>query len=149
MQGRKHSNPRIFKVTSTLISMLDSLPKDSQSVFRRVNLSSFRSNYTRQRKRIAIKLKDPRILKITFHSIRHWYGTTLYHKTKDILLVKQRLGHKKIDNTLLYVQLADFESEDDFICRTASTVEEAKELIEAGSEFVTDMEDVKLFRKRK
>jgi len=35
------------------------------------------------------------------------------------------------------------------VCRAAKTLEEAKGLMEAGFEYVTDMEDVKLFRKRK
>ena len=69
--------------------------------------------------------------------------------TEDILHVKNLLRHKKIDNTLIYTQLISFENEDDFTCRAANTVKEAKELIEAGFEYVTDMEDVKLFRKRK
>jgi hypothetical protein len=30
-----------------------------------------------------------------------------YHRTKDILYVKQLLGHKRIENTLIYVQLAE------------------------------------------
>lgn len=34
-------------------------------------------------------------------------------------------------------------------CRTAKTLEEVKELIESGFEYVTDMDGFKLFRKRK
>ena len=29
----------------------------------------------------------------------------LYHQTKDVLFVKEFLGHRKIDSTLLYIQL--------------------------------------------
>ena len=72
-----------------------------------------------------------------------------YHRTKDILHVKQLLGHENINNTLIYTHLVTFDNEDDFSCRTAATVKEARELIEAGFEYVTDMADVKLFRKRK
>lgn len=72
-----------------------------------------------------------------------------YHKTKDILHVKRLLGHKKIENTLIYTQLVDFECDDAFTCRVANQVEEATQLIEAGFEFVTHMEDEKLFQKRK
>jgi len=72
-----------------------------------------------------------------------------YHKTKDILHVKALLGHKKIDSTLMYTQLIKFENEDDFICGIAKTVEEAKALIEVGFEYVTEIDGVKLFRKRK
>ena len=31
----------------------------------------------------------------------------LYHETKDMYYVMMRLGHKKIKNTLLYVQLEE------------------------------------------
>lgn len=72
-----------------------------------------------------------------------------YYRTKDILHVRNLLGHKKIDNTLVYTQLISFDSEDDFTCKTAKNIQEAKELIEAGFEYVSDIEDIKPFRKRK
>jgi hypothetical protein len=59
------------------------------------------------------------------------------------------LGHKNIKNTLIYTQLISFPGEDEFICKAAKTVDEAKQLIEAGFEYVCDIDDVKLFRKRK
>jgi len=71
-----------------------------------------------------------------------------YHKTKDILYVMRLLGHKNIKDTLVYTQLITFE-DDDYVCKAASNVKEAAELIEAGYEYVCDMETVKLFRKRK
>lgn len=71
-----------------------------------------------------------------------------YAKTKDILHVMQVLGHRNIKNTLRYTQLVNFK-EDEFICKTAKTVQEASQLIEAGFEYVCEVDDVKLFRKRK
>jgi hypothetical protein len=59
------------------------------------------------------------------------------------------LGHKRIQNTLKYTQLVDFQSQDEYVCKTARATSEAKELIESGFEYVCDMEQVKLFRKRK
>jgi len=58
------------------------------------------------------------------------------------------LGHKNIQNTLLYTQLIDFETEE-YHSATAKTVEEAQKLVEAGFEYVCSFEDAKLFRKRK
>ncbi len=72
-----------------------------------------------------------------------------YHKTKDILHVMQLLGHKRIQNTLKYTQLVNFNGQDEFVCKTAKNTTQAKELIESGFEYVCEMEDVKLFRKRK
>ena len=48
----------------------------------------------------------------------------------------------------MHAHLVTFDNEDDFSCKTAATVKEARKLIEAGFEYVTDMSDVKLFRKR-
>ena len=72
-----------------------------------------------------------------------------YHKTKDILHVMQLLGHKRIHNTLKYTQLVKFNEQEEYVCKAVKTADEAKELIESGFEYVCDMEQVKLFRKRK
>ena len=69
-------------------------------------------------------------------------------RTKDILYVKKLLGHKRIKSTILYTQLINFQDYE-YSCKVAGTVKEAKELVEAGFEFVTSFEDVKIFRKRK
>ena len=62
--------------------------------------------------------------------------------------VKKLLGHKRIESTLLYTQLVDF-SEHEYTCKVAESVDEAKKLVEAGFEFVTDFEGYKLFKKLK
>jgi len=49
---------------------------------------------------------------------------------------------------LFYTQLVDF-SEHEYVCRVAENVKEAKKLVEAGFEYMTDFEGCKLFRKRK
>ena len=54
-----------------------------------------------------LQFRKPGLLKITFHTLRHWKTTMEYHRTKDILYVKQLLCHKRIENTLKYVQLAE------------------------------------------
>jgi site-specific recombinase XerC len=71
-----------------------------------------------------------------------------YAKTKDILHVMKLLGHRSLENTLIYTQLVNFES-NEYHSATAKTVEEAKQLIESGFEYVCAIEDVQLFRKRK
>lgn len=67
-----------------------------------------------------------------------------YHKTKDILHVMQVLGHKNIKNTLVYTHL-----DDEYVSKVAWNLEEACKLIEAGFDYVTDIEGAKLFKKRK
>jgi integrase/recombinase XerC len=38
----------------------------------------------------------------TFHSLRHTFAINLYKKTKDIRLVQVALGHRNINNTMVY-----------------------------------------------
>jgi len=128
--------------------MLANLPKKTVKVFDYRNKFHLEKAFRKQRKRIAHKLGNSRILQIHFHTFRHWKATTEYHKTKDILHVMQLLDHKNIKNTLIYTQLQNFQ-DDDYVCKAAMTVAEASQLIEAGFEYVTEMENVKLFRKRK
>jgi len=71
-----------------------------------------------------------------------------YHRTKDILHVQWILGYKRLSNTLVYTHLVNFEG-DEWVCKVAKSVEEAQKLIEAGFEYVTEMDGLKLFRKRK
>ena len=47
-----------------------------------------------------------------------------------------------------FLEIVTFE-DDEYICKTAENVKEAKELIEAGYQYVCDMDNLKLFRKRK
>lgn len=79
---------------------------------------------------------------------RHWGATMEYHRTKDILHVKERLGHRSINSTLIYTHLVNFES-DEFHTAISKSLEEDEELLKAGFEYVTEREDVKIFRKRK
>ncbi len=64
---------------------------------------------------------------------RHWKVTMEYTKTHDILHVIQLVGF----------------SNDDYACEATNDIKEATRLIEAGFEYVTSMDDLKLFRKRK
>jgi len=104
--------------------------------------------WRQHRNTAAEKLQNPAIRNIRLYDLRHYYATTLYAKTKDILFVKQQLGHKKIETILIYTQLQTF-NDDEWTCKTATTAKEATELIEAGFEYGTEMDSLKLFRKRK
>jgi len=76
----------------------------------------------------------------------------LYHQTKDILYVKQFLGHRKVETTLLYIQLADVifkQTTDEFTVRVANKPDEIKALLEVGFEFVCKKDELLYFRKRK
>ena len=63
----------------------------------------------------------------------------------------QRLGHKNIKNTLLYIRFEEalFQGETNYISKVAKTEKEICSLIEAGFEYVTEIQGAKIFRKRK
>ena len=76
----------------------------------------------------------------------------LYHQTKDVLFVKEFLGHKRVEDTMLYIQIADVifkEITDEFTVRIAKTSKEIQELLEVGFEYVCEKEDLLYFKKRK
>ena len=106
-------------------------------------------NYRVLRNRLAKKLKDPTLRTIRLYDLRHWKATMEYHRTKDILHVKALLGHKDLRTTLRYTQLLDTLDNDQYHCKTAINVKEVANLIEAGFQYVTDVDGTKLFRKRK
>jgi len=128
--------------------MLNSLPKDDERVFK-VNYDAIRKSFDRQRKRLVKKLQNPRIKQITFHAFRHWKATMEYAKTKDILHVMRLLGHRNINNMLIYTQLVNFK-DDEYISKVATNAKEACQLVEASFEYVcTTPENLMIFKKRK
>lgn len=111
--------------------MLTNLDGKNTKIFGDGPTCHMKTTFYRSRKRLAEKLKNPRLLRIKFHTFRHWKATMLYHQTKDILHVKEFLGHWKIEKTLLYIQLARVifkEINDEFTVRVAKTPGEIKQL---------------------
>jgi len=150
----KGSNPRIFRISETLAQKLGSLPKLKEGIFHYSSIYQLEKSFRIQRKRLATKLGNPRLTQIHLHTLRHWKATMEYYRTRDIFYVMQFLGHKKIENTLLYVQLTNsiFQDRDDkYICKVARSAQEAVQLVELGFEYVTGEyhDGGKLFKKQK
>jgi integrase len=147
----KNSNPRLLPISDKLLNMMNRLPHTREHIFAQA-INGLRTSYDTQRKQTSQKLQSPRILKISFHTFRHWKGTMEYHKTKDIMHVKQVLGHKNINNTMIYINIeqAIFLSQsDEWTCKIAHNEQEVTQLIETGFDYVTDIDGHKAFRKRK
>ena len=149
----KRGNARALKISRNLSKTLQNyiIKNDlsENSKLFRGNADDYGKHYRAMRNSLAKKLSDPIIRKIRLYDFRHYFATNLYRKTRDILFVKQQMGHKKIETTLIYVQLANIIEEDEWTCKGATTKEEAMQLIEAGYEYVTETDGTKLFRKRK
>lgn len=133
--------------------MLKNLPKNSQKIFGNSTYDSLKQTLQLSRKRLATKLQNPRLLKITFHTFRHWKATTLYHQTKDIYYVKEFLGHRSIKNTEIYVTIErtifSESNADEFTVKVAGKPDEIKNLLEVGFEYICEKDDLLFFRKRK
>jgi integrase len=152
VNSAKHGNPRVLKLKSDTHALLTEYIRLrnfslKESIFPSGAVIS--NTYQRLKASVAKKLNDPDLKKIRLYDLRHFFATMLYYKTKDILLVKERLGHKNINSTLVYTHLVSFNDNEEFYSATANNVSDAQKLIEAGFDFVCDLDGVKLFRKRK
>jgi integrase len=151
--GAKHTIGRTLKLKAKTLEMVKQYIVD-QNIGQNKRLFPISSDrisehYRRIRNRLAKKLQEPTIRQIRLYDFRHHYASMLYHKTKDLLLVKQQLGHKDLRTTLRYTQLLNLQ-DDEWTCRTATSDKEATALIEANFEYVTTTpSDLMLFRKRK
>jgi integrase len=151
-EAEKNGNPRIFSISSTLEAMLARLPKKSEYVFGSPSKQARSSMFYTERRRVAHKLGNPRLLKIGLHTFRHWKATMLYHETHDIVLVKEFLGHKTLDVTLLYIQIEKAlfrNAAENFIVKATKETEEIQGLLEVGFEYVCQKDGLMFFRKRK
>jgi len=148
----KNGNPRIFNISNKLVSMLNSLQKKNEHVFGTPNKVTRATIFYKKRKALAHRLGNPRLLQISLHTFRHWKATMLYHETKNPMLVKEFLGHRNLDTTLLYIQLekALFQTDsDEFMVKAVKDPEEIKGLLEVGYEYICTKDDLLFFRKRK
>jgi len=148
----KHGAPRKLRISNSLQATLENHINTNKlnpnSKLFKGTAEDYGKYYRQMRNNLAEKLCKPQLRTIRLYDFRHYFATMLYARTRDILLVKQQLGHKKIENTLIYTQLINLQ-DDEWTCRTATNVKESTELIEAGFEYVTDQDGLKLYRKRK
>ena len=148
----KGSRARMWRANAKLMGMLSLMPRDSQRVFGNGPINSFKSTYQKTRKRLAVKLQNPRLRKISFHTFRHWKATSLYHETKNPYYVKDFLGHKELRSTEIYINIERTlfeESTDGFTVKVTEKPEEIKDLLEVGFEYVCQKDNLIFLRKRK
>jgi integrase len=150
----KGSLPRILPLTQKCVDMIKTIPKDVPRPFaRNVKLKGLSVTFQQARDRTAIRLANPRIRRITFHTFRHWKGTTEYYKNRDERIVRHILGHRTAHMTDRYIHIVETIYHDDsgeWTCKVAHTEKEATELIEQGFTYVNNMGDTTaLYRKRK
>ena len=155
-QTAKNGSARILRLPSPTLAMLKEFvvrinPKQNERFF--PTTKRMCHIWVHGRKQVAKKLKQPELTKYRLYDLRHYFATMLYHKTKDILLVKLQLGHRRIEHTLIYTHLVNFAT-DDYISRTVklgtpTTLKEICELAESGFTKFTEIDEYQIFRKPK
>lgn len=104
--------------------------------------------YRAMRNKLAKDLKDSSIHTIRLYDFRHYFCSKQLNDTKDPYFVMVQMGHKKLETTQKYMHLMNL-NDDEWACKTASTVEEVTQLVEAGFQYVTETDGLKIFKKRK
>ena len=150
----KGSRPRQPRISANTIAGIISQKREGVHVFHREGgiveeqYRNFYRNFGKQRMRIAERLQNPRIRRISFKTLRHWKASTLYAKTKDLLFVKETLGHRSISSTMKYTHLVPSKMRTTF-AEPLRLLKKLKDLVEDGFDYVSAVEGYKLFRKRK
>jgi len=109
------------------------------------NLSA---NYRHYRNRIAEDYSMPELKQIQLYDFRRFKASKTYHLTRDILYVKEILGHKdnSLRSTLKYISLFD-ERNITWIPVVAETDEEIKQAIQDDCILVCQANGITYFKK--
>src|SRR5436309_762184 len=145
----KGSLSRELRISEELCTMVKScFTRDFEKPFpSAISTSLF---LQRIRRILAKAHNDPSYRRIHLHSFRHYRASLTYHQTRDILVVKEMLGHKSLNSTMKYVRLLKWPESETWIFREAKSTETEKELVEAGFDYIRVREDgMPLYRKRK
>jgi hypothetical protein len=105
--------------------------------------------WRRVRDRLADNLKQPELKNIPMKNLRNYSGAKLYYSLQDPIAVMRHLRHKKLETTMHYIRGTTLGGEEEYTCKTASNIKEATTLIESGFQYVTDIDRIKVFKKRK
>jgi hypothetical protein len=151
--GAKHTAGGTGKLKTNTLEMLKAYIakkhlKANERIFP-IQSKSISEEYRKLRNRLAEKLQDPTFKNIRLYDLRHFKASIEYHKTNSLMHVKETLRHKDIRTTLRYIHLFENMGTDEYHCSVAKDVKEATNLIENGFEYVTEINGLKLFRKRK
>jgi integrase len=128
--------------------MLGLLSRENEYVFRKGMLKYFQEGFLKHREKLAAELNEPEILKCSFKTFRTFYGTKCSYKFRDPFEVKYRMGHVQLKTTELYIRREQAMSYE-YTSLVTHTIEEAKQAIEDGFEYITDQDNVKIWRKPK
>jgi integrase len=117
-------------------------------LFKGTDSDLYGKNYRKMRNALAEKLKDPTVKTIRLYDLRHYFCTKKLNDIGNPYTVMILMGHKKLETTQRYMHLLNLD-DDEWTVDGATTVDQARKLLEAGFQYPTTIEGVQLFRKRK
>lgn len=159
VKPEKGSNPRLLRVSDKLVMLIcqlqnSAVPDLKEKIFSWKRKIYIARSFRRMRKRIVKNTGNQNLLKIHFHTFRHWVGTKVFLETKLIPCVMAQLGHKSWSSAEIYVSIAQVlatqkEGTEKYLTAVARTLEEALALTNAGYSFDTDWgPEVKIYKKK-
>jgi len=153
IKGTKGHNSGTYKLKNQTAEMLrEYLGKDQREYpFPQPKVMS--EQWRTARDRLADNLKQPDLKKIPMKNLRNYSGAKLYYSLPlpDPIAVMRHLRHKKLETTMHYLRaiITITETDIEYTAKATNNKEEALKLIEAGYQYMTDIDGFKLFRKRK
>jgi integrase len=149
----KGGNPRTIPLTANLTAKLQERiatknlnPNDF--LFGYMTSDQYGCAYRKVRDRLAKKLNDPTIKRIRLYDYRHYFCTKKLYDLNNPFIVMVLMGHKKLQTTQRYMHLINYGDEENIVAG-ATTAKEATHLIETGFQYVTTIEGIQLFKRRK
>ena len=123
-------------------------PDNSTKRFKGTDSDLYGKHCRKMRNALADKLKEPSLRTIRLYDLRHYFCTKKLNDIGNPYTVMVLMGHKKLETTQRYMHLLNL-NDDDWTCTGATTAREATHLIESGFQYVTTIEGIQLFKKRK
>ena len=109
----------------------------------------FGENYRRARNKLANKLSKPELKNIRLYDLRHYYITKQMRRIQNAEIVRQIVGHKRLNTTQKYIHLLVGTS-GEWIVEGTTDKERAKQLLATDFTYqLTTPDGTMLFRKQK
>ncbi len=148
LSPEKGSKAREARLSDTLVGMVQQcLAKNQAHPF--PNPRAVKKHLWRTTRYLASLHNQPGFLDIHAHVFRHYRACRLYWETRDILFVKEFLGHRSISSTMKYLQMVDMGGDEQYIVKATTDSQEAVKFLEQGFTYCNSMGDIALYRKRK
>jgi integrase len=149
----KRGNPRTIPMSQALTQRLQEhiirenlTPNDL--LFKGTDSDHYGKQYRQIRNKLADELHDPSIRTIRLYDLRHYFCTKKLNDVGNPYTVMVLMGHTKLTTTQRYMHLMNF-NDDEWTCVGATTAKDATKLVESGFQYVTTIEGIQLFKKRK